>query len=396
MDTSSSKNTRRFNKSDVLTIAIAHFIHDIYTSFLAPLQTLIIQQFGINHSLFGLLSVFQRIPSLFNPIVGILAEKFKARYFLILAPLVTAISMSLIGIATGYVFLVIIMVVSGTSSVFFHIPTPVMIKQVSGTQTGKGMSYYMVGGELARTIGPLIITAAVDIFGFHGTFNLIPMGLLASMILYVRFRNKAINQTIKRDEKLVEFRQTFKKHLPVFLLVFGLLFTRGTMKSSMTYYLPRYMDLSGSSVWISSIALSVVQLFGALGVFLSGNLSDRIGKRKTFLIISIISPILMWLFILFEGENILTFSLLAINGLFLLALTPVMLSLIVNLENKHVSFLNGIFMTGNLFISSVMTVCVGLGFDLIGHEISFKIAGSIAFLAIPLSIIFSSYSENRK
>jgi hypothetical protein len=40
-----------------------------------------------------------------------------------------------------------------------------MIKQSSGEETGKGMSYFMVGGEFARTLGPILITAAVSWWG---------------------------------------------------------------------------------------------------------------------------------------------------------------------------------------------------------------------------------------
>ena len=39
---------------------------------------------------------------------------------------------------------------------------------------GKGMSYYMVGGELARTAGPMIILGVISWWGLEGTWRLIP------------------------------------------------------------------------------------------------------------------------------------------------------------------------------------------------------------------------------
>ena len=99
--------------------------------------------------------------------MGILAERIRIRYLMIAAPSVTAITMSMIGLAPTYSFLAILMLVSGISSSSFHVPTPVMIKHVAGDKTGRGMSFYMVGGELARTLGPIIVIGAVGSGGLR-------------------------------------------------------------------------------------------------------------------------------------------------------------------------------------------------------------------------------------
>jgi FSR family fosmidomycin resistance protein-like MFS transporter len=187
MQDNSQKN--KFRTPDVILISLSHHIHDIYTAFLAPVQVLIIEKLAINYTLFGLLSVIQRLPTLFNPLVGILADKVRIRYLMILSPTVTAVAMSLIGVAPSYSFLVLLMLISGIGSTMFHVPTPVMVKHVSGNRTGRGMSFYMVGGELARTLGPIVVLGAIDLWGFEGIFRLIPAGLLASIILFVRFRH---------------------------------------------------------------------------------------------------------------------------------------------------------------------------------------------------------------
>ena len=43
----------------------------------------------------------------------------------------------------------------------FHATAPAMIGRVSGRQVGLGMSLFMVGGELAYTLGPLLAVWAV-------------------------------------------------------------------------------------------------------------------------------------------------------------------------------------------------------------------------------------------
>ena len=56
-------------------MSAAHFVHDCYTAFLAPALPLIIDKLGISYGMTGLLAVIQRIPSLVNPLIGIVAER---------------------------------------------------------------------------------------------------------------------------------------------------------------------------------------------------------------------------------------------------------------------------------------------------------------------------------
>lgn len=75
MDLKNTKNQKRFQLSSILTISIAHMIHDIYISFLAPILPLLIEKLGISYSMAGFLSVVQRLPSLLDPFVGIIADR---------------------------------------------------------------------------------------------------------------------------------------------------------------------------------------------------------------------------------------------------------------------------------------------------------------------------------
>jgi len=62
--------------------------------------------------------------------------------------------MSFLGHSNSITMLFILLFIAGASVSLFHVPSPVMIKTVSGDQIGTGMSFYMVGGVLARTLGP--------------------------------------------------------------------------------------------------------------------------------------------------------------------------------------------------------------------------------------------------
>ncbi len=375
----------KFRSGDVVSISLAHMAHDIYASFLAPILPLIVEKLGISLSMAGLLSVIQKAPSLFNPLVGILADKMKVRYFVIFAPAITTISMSLIGLAPSYLMLAVLLFTAGISSTLFHVPSPVMIGHISGNKLGMGMSFYMVGGEMARTLGPLIIVAAVTHWGLEGSYRLIPLGLTATVILFFKLKDIDLREDFQKDKSHISYTSTYKKFLPTFLVLGMIIFFRGAMKSALTLYLSVYLTDKGNSLWFSGIALSVIQFAGVIGTLSAGILSDRVGRRRAMVIIAAVSPVLMWLFL--HSEGILTFPILILTGFFLVAPGPVMLAIVQELDTEHRAFVNGIYMTINFGLNSLMLLLVGFLSDLLGMDITYLISGLLALLAIPFAIM---------
>lgn len=385
MSSEISGNKQKFRTGDVISISLAHLAHDIYSSFLAPILPLLIEKLGISLSMAGMLSVIQRVPTLLNPFIGILADNMKVRYFVILAPAITTIAMSLIGIASSYWMLAILLFIAGISSTMFHVPSPVMIKHISGDKLGKGMSYYMVGGELARTLGPLIIVAAVTHWGLEGTYKLIPFGLVASIVLYFRLRNIDLRDDFKREKEPVGYYSTFKKFFSTFMKLGMIIFFRGAMKSALTLYLAVYLTDKGHSLWFAGISLSIIQFAGVAGTFMAGTISDKIGRRTAMLIITLVSPFLMLLFL--NSSEWLTFPILILTGFFLVSPGPVMLAIVQELDTKHLAFVNGIFMTISFGLSSIMLLLVGVMADNFGLDNAYTISAFLAMLAIPFAFL---------
>jgi FSR family fosmidomycin resistance protein-like MFS transporter len=369
-----------FQKGNVVVVSIVHFIHDIYTSFLAPALPKIIEKLDISYGLAGLLAVIQRIPSLFNPLVGIIAERPVMRYMVIISPALTAAMMSLIGVAPGYIFLAIVLFVSGISSTFWHIPTPVMIKQMAGSRTGKGMSYYMLGGELARTAGPLVILGVIQLWGLEGTWKMMPLGFVASVILYLNFRRARLRPTPKtRSEG--NYWDIFIRYLPAFVLTGGYTFFQAGMKASLSYYLPTYLtDAHQHSLSFADLSLTILQLSGAAGTFLSGRISDLLGRTRTLLFISIITPILMFVFMNVEGYWII--PVLIPLGFFLFAPVSVMMAIVQDLNTGKKTFVNAIYMTINFFISSMVIPMVGVVTDHFSFRESYYFFNAMAIGAV--------------
>ncbi|NQT76385.1 MAG: MFS transporter [Bacteroidetes bacterium] len=384
----------RFQSGNVILVSIAHLIHDIYSSFFAPILPLLIEKLGMNYTMVGVLSLVHRLPSLLNPFIGLMADRIALRYLVIITPAITAVSMSLLGLAPNILVLGILLFVTGFSSMLFHVPSPVMIKKLSGDKLGRGMSFYMFGGEMARTIGPLIIVGAVTVWGLEGTWKLIPFGLLATFILYLRFRNVKISEDFQDRKKENGAWESLRIAVPFFIIITGITFFRAITKSALTTFLPTYMNVDlGQSLWIGGGALALLELAGAGGALLFGTISDRIGQKTSLLIIAISSPVLMLLFV--HLSSAWSIPILILMGLSLFGSTPIILAMIQNKANDRPAFFNSIFMLISFFISAVLVVGIGAVADRIGLQLTYEICGWLAFGSVPFVLALKP-KENRE
>jgi len=377
----------------VFDISAAHFVHDVYSSFLAPLLPLVMEKLGISYTLAGTLSLYGRLPSLMNPVIGWLADKVIIRYFIIFTPAVTSVSMSLLGLANSYFQLLILLLIMGFSAAFFHVPGPVLIRKVSGDKSGKGMSYYALAGEMARTVGPLMITAAVSWWGFEGTWRLMPVGLLASLILFFRLK-KLDDFDFKPAKTKKKMAVADKRRLySFFLIIVGYILGRGLLRSLLVTFLPSYYSSLGFEMWTGAKILSVVEFFGAVGTIVAGSYSDKIGRKKVLIVIALVMPLLMLGFNLSTGFISVVF--LALGGLFMFGSAPVLLALVHDFKSDRPNFINGIYMALSFVFGAGSNVVIGYLSDVYGLENIFKLSPLLALTAIPFAFMIPEFNKKR-
>jgi FSR family fosmidomycin resistance protein-like MFS transporter len=380
----------KFQKSKVLLISFAHFTHDIFSSILAPILPLLIQRLGITLSEASFLDIARKIPSLFNPILGLIAERRDAKYFVILAPSVTAISMGLLSITSSYAIALFLLFIAGTSAAFFHIPAPTMVKEFSGDKSGKGMSYFMVGGESARTIGPLLAAGAISIWGLEGIWKLTPIGIISSIFLYFKLKDYQTSFRAKKFEK-GEIKNVIKQITPFFSALTAFVMLNYTSKISISLYLPVFLTKHGFSVEKAGVAFGVLQAFGILGAMFSGRFSDKIGRVKMLIISSFGAAVSLIIFVFVYKFEYAVWILLAPLGFFLFSQSPVLLATVHDIKTKTPTFLNSIYMALNFGVSSILVYIAGLLGETIGLSKTFEIASLLTFLSIFAVFLIRKY-----
>jgi FSR family fosmidomycin resistance protein-like MFS transporter len=371
--------TQKFYTSRVALVSFSHFIHDVYTSFLSPLLPLIIERLSLTLSQAGLLSTVMQVPALLNPFIGLVADnKGLARWLVILAPSLTAIPMSLIGITPSYGLLLILVFFSGISVALYHVPAPVLVAKYSGDKKGRGMSFFMTGGELARTLGPMFAVAAVSVLGLDHFHWVMVFALFTSVALYFTLEREEEKTAIRRNGSL---RASYREIRHVLNPLTGILTARAFMHASMGVFLTVFVERKTGSLWYGGVALGIYEALGVAGVLSAGTLSDWMGRRRVLFWALVTAPVAILLFVFTTGA--FKIAMLMVTGFTVLSTTPVMLALVQETARDNPSAANGLFMMVSFAARSFAVVIVGAIGDVAGLENMFTISALVGFTAIP-------------
>jgi FSR family fosmidomycin resistance protein-like MFS transporter len=372
-----AEEKKSFQGLQALPILFGHFIHDIYTAAVAPLLPVLIDKLSLSLTAAGSLSAIMQLPAVLNPFFGYLADRVSVRYFVIFAPAITATLVSSIGFTSNYISLAILLFATGVSTASFHAPAPAMVARISGRQVGLGMSLFMVAGSLGYTVGPLLAVWAVSTWMLDGFWRLVFMGWATSLLLYFRLRNMAA-----RPEKSGSLQSMLPLLGGVFVPIILFNLFRNPMIESLTTYLPTYMSRQGASLWIAGASLSIIELAGAAGSLTMGVWSDRIGRKRVLFIGSLLTTLLMLLFLGAEGWLIA--PLLLALGFTGFSAMPVMLAIVQEQFPNNRATANGLYMMVIFLLRPVGTLLVGLLGDRFGLQTAFLIATGISLFTLPV------------
>ncbi|MEM4724242.1 MAG: MFS transporter [Candidatus Hadarchaeum sp.] len=372
-----------FQADRVLTIAAGHLLHDTYTGFLAPLLPVFITNLDLSKTQAGILTMFLQGPSLLQPAIGHLADRFDLRYLVFLGPATAAVMMSLLGIAPNYAVLVLFLTVAGVNAAGFHAVGPAIAGQLSGRRLGQGMSFWMAGAEIARTLSPLVVVTALQFLGIRGLPWLMLLGLLGSALLYTRLRDVSFQPATTAQP--TSWKEALRDMRGVMLPLAGVLIFRAFIVAALTTYLPVLLREEGSDLWLAGASLSLVQGGGAVGALMAGSLSDRFGRRSTVLATLVIATPLLLAFLAVDGW--LRLPLLLLLGFATISNNPILMALVQESFPSNRAMANGMYLAMTFVSSSVMAVVVGMLGDLFGLRSAFVASAIAPLLGVPLMLL---------
>ena len=376
---STGQDENKFQTAGVVTMASAHAVHDTYTGFLPALYPELISKLSINNAQAGLLTFYIQGASIIQPFIGYLADRVSLKYLVILTPAVSAILMSLLGKAPSFAIVTFMLLVVGLSSASLHAVAPAVAGHLSGKNLGKGMSFWMVGGELGRTLGPLIVVTAIRFYTFEGIGWLMVFGILASFVLYLRLRNVSARPNGKVSD--MSWKEALVKMKPVILPIIGILTLMSLCTGAIATFLPTFLTEEGTGLWLAGASLTMVEAAGVLGALLAGSVSDRIGRRNVLLVIVIFSPIFLLLAVFASGWLRIVFVVIA--GFFSISTSPVYMALSQESCPENRALANGIYNSLSFAIRSLAVILLGVIGDAYTLRTAYILGAVLVFFAIP-------------
>lgn len=372
-----AEDDKKYQSGQILVIAGSHFVHDTYTAFVAPLLPLIIERLSLSLMLAGSLTLYLQIPSVLNPLIGYLDDRFGLRGLVAFAPALTATLMSCMGLVSDYWSLALLFLAAGFSIALFHAPAPAMVARVSDDRVGKGMSVFMAAGELGRTVGPLLAVWAVSVWTLDGIWKVALLGWVASLILYLRVRKMSVKK-LQRSPLRPVYSAAWRLFVPLLLIVSA----KGFLVSSMGLYLPTFLQGQGASLWYAAGSLSAFELAGVIGALSSGTLSDRWGRKPVLSGALLSSALLMLAFVSANGW--LQIPILMALGMVSLSAQPVMLAVVQDILPSHRALANGVHMGMSFIVRPIAAIIIGAVGDCLGLRTAILWSAVIVFLAVPV------------
>jgi FSR family fosmidomycin resistance protein-like MFS transporter len=287
--------------------------------------------------------------------------------------------MSLLGVAPGYAALVLLLLVAGLSSASLHAVAPVMAGRLSGRSLGRGMGFWMVGGELGRTVGPILIASVVTLRTLQGTPPLMIFGLVTSVVLYLRLRDVPGRPPDAGPSP--SWRTALGVMRPLLPPLIGLIAVRAFTMVSLTTYLPLFLTGEGATMLRAGAALSVLQAAGMAGAMAGGTVSDWLGRKRVLIVSLITTTLFMLLFLAVDGWARIP-ALVAL-GLTALSVTPVLMAVVQESVPDNRALANGTFMALSFGIRAGVVVVVGLLGDRFGLRLAFTVSAFMPLLGVP-------------
>ncbi|MCK5247545.1 MFS transporter, partial [Candidatus Bipolaricaulota bacterium] len=254
--------------------------------------------------------------SLLQPGLGHLVDRVQRPWLVIIGPLLSVIAMSLIGRASSYSLLLVIMVVAGIGTALFHPAAAALVAAGNHRRRGLMMAFFSSGGTFGGALAPIVIISYTQVFDLGSTPWLLFPGLALLIALALPLR-RILPDPVRRSHE--RFRLG---HLPRrFFLLWSVIVLRAVNAAAFASFLAVLVTLRGGSTMAGGASISVFLLTGAVGGLFAGNLSDRWGRKAVLLGSMLLATPLYLLFL--HGPLGTLLPAIAGAGLFALSATPV-------------------------------------------------------------------------
>ena len=268
----------------LFSAAICHGINDTMQAVLLSVYPLLHENYALNFAQIGMITlIYQVTASILQPIFGIFTDKYPLPYVLPVAPICTLAGLLLLAMASSYPVILLAAAMIGIGSSLFHPEASRVARLSSGGRFGFAQSVFQVGGNTGSAIGPLLTALIVLPRGQWAIAWIAPLAVLAIILLtnvgrwYAAWlKDHARKASVKAHALVFNKNQVILALTVLLILMFSKFIYLTSLQVFYSFYLIGHFGITQQETQIYLFIMLGAQ---ALGTFLGGPLSDRIGTK---------------------------------------------------------------------------------------------------------------------
>ncbi len=348
------------SKTIIILLSVGHLVLDSYSSFLVPILPLLALKLGLSPAQAGwLIPVMMISSSLMQPVYGIIADRYSKRAFTVLGPLLAAVFISSIGLATSLPMLLALVIAGGIGIGAFHPQSAALahraVMEWKPERQGTVMSVFSSSGTVGYALGPLIISSCVAWYGLEHSYYTMGFGLIASVLLW---RYCPVLEPKQRAADAPPLSQLLKAAWAPLTILYFAVVLRSAASVSIQSYLPFWLQEHGLALQQSSLIITGFIFFGGIGGFFGGALADRFGARRVSMVsVLIAAPVLLAGFF---ASGWLSYTLIMFGGLCLNLPLPISVVMAQRLVPGGASTVSALVMGFAWGLGALMTPITGM------------------------------------
>ena len=373
----------------LFAISFCHVLNDLIQALVPSIYPLLKETYALDFTQIGIITLaWQLTASLFQPVVGLVADKKPMPYSLAFGMVFTLAGLLVSAVASSYLLLILGVSLIGAGSAIFHPESARIARMASGGRYGLAQSIFQVGGNAGSAIGPLAAAFLILPFGQMalGCFGI--AAVLAGVILWhvgIWYGQHLKERASRPRRALRDWGFSRNKIAMCLVILIALSFSKSFYTASLSSFLQFYMiDRFGVDLRESQLFLFLFTGAVALGTFFGGPIGDRFG-RKVVMLASVLGALPFTLALPY-ANLFWTGVLVFIIGLIIASTFSVILVYAQDLLPGRTGLVSGIFLGLAFGLSGLGAAVLGYIADLTSIGFVFSICSWLP--AIGLLIFF--------
>lgn len=381
-----SLESNRLVVSVLAMVCLAHLLNDLLQSVIPAVYPMLKESYGLTFLQIGAITLVTNLTSsILQPVVGYYSDKHPHPFLLAIGMGGTFAGLLLLAFAGNFLLMLVAVALAGFGSAVLHPEASRVARMASGNSKGLAQSIFQIGGNVGRSLGPIVVALVVVRLGQWSISLVSLIAFLAVMVLIwvgrwyqqqlLKGQQVGKSKFDQENSTSLTHRQVVWALVVLLVLMFSKDFYLSNLQNYFTFYL---IHKFGISIEASQYCLFALLFSSAFGLILGGRLGDKYG-RKYVIWISILGAAPFALLLPYCNMT-WTILLAIITGMIIFTSTSAILVYAMDILPGNVGMISGAFFGLSFGLGGIGSALFGWIADLHNIEYVFQLTAFLPLL----------------